>query len=94
MNICLEISVFLFNCKINTQNNTFNYVIFYNGQFIYLSSIQLLSSYPLLSRNSQQQLNMFTCISAHVDTSDHGLSQTLKSPRVVANGFTGIKMNW
>jgi hypothetical protein len=29
-----------------------------------------------------------------MDTSDHGLSHTLKGPGAVANGFTGTKMRW
>jgi hypothetical protein len=31
-----------------------------------------------------------TCISVFVDTSDHGLSQSLKGPRVVTNGLIGM----
>lgn len=32
-----------------------------------------------------------TLISARTDTSDHGLSQSVKGPGYVANGLTGIK---
>lgn len=31
-----------------------------------------------------------TWISAHMDMSDHGLSQIFKSPKAVANGLTGV----